>query len=302
MLLGLAVVAVVAATLSVCLVCANPYEPRLDGKARVLARLDASERGRAHVLPFAHANTLDEVRVAAARIGYPVVIKPNALTSCALGVHKATSEREVDTLTRKLMPLLFDGSKDDWRGVVVQQYYGPASDEAASTLGTCIEARIYGVRRPSASAWQWDPIVFAPAPAARAAVERAPMSRALQTEVEAVMSAAFPDMYAVAMDVRAPSLAALQEHATFHILEVNGAFGVAHTWRGHDSFVVSMGHMALDLLRWVGPRFVSGASNIVRGRVNVGARVQQEWAWAWTANRVLKRIRTHFAGDEAELI
>lgn len=287
--LAVTIVAILACIVATCLVCANPYEPRLHGKAAVLRQLSSAAAGKAHALPFAWADTIDGAVAQARQLAYPVVVKPNALTSCALGVHLVRTEHELRRRLGQLLPLLHQGQ---WRGVVLQQYYGGAG---------CIEARVYGVRRRDGS-WAWDPVVYAVAPAEHAIVHQTQMSAALRNEIGTMMAAAFPDMTVVAMDVRAPSLDALQQDANFAVLEVNGTFGVAHTWRGHDNFLVSVGHMGLDLARWFFPRVAWGARNACSGRVPVAQRLAQEWQWVWAANATLKRVRTKFEPDAADLI
>lgn len=289
-LLALLIVAVIAAAAATALACANVYEPRHAGKDAVLRTLRAA--APRHALPSVHATSVDEAVAGAATVGYPLVVKPNALTSCALGVHVVHNERQLQRRLGTLLPLLYphDGAREAWRGVVLQAYYG----------GPCIEARLYGVKTGDQD-WRWDPVVYAAAPAEHAVSARAAMAPALRREVGALMAAAFPNMTAVAMDVRAPSLDALQR-GDFAVLEVNGAFGVAHTWRGHDSLVVSAAAMGADLVRWFFPRVAMGARNIARGAVRVTPRIATEWEWAWAANAALKRVRTGFEPDAADLI
>lgn len=300
--LGLLVVVLLAAFCAACVVCTNVYEPRLHGKASALARIVAAEP--CHALPF-QLLAGNETPT----LPLPVVVKPNGLTCCALGVVAAHDRATRDSRVAELRAHLgADGqgnnnnnNNTDLHGVLLQAYYAP--------LGG-VEARLYGVRQGSqlqkgkgqvTAAWAWDPLVYTAVPAApHAAVARADMAPALLHELNALVGAAFSDASALALDVRAPSLAALQA-GDFVVLEVNGAFGVPHMWRGRTSALATAGAMAGDLLRWFGTRLVKGGANLLTGRVPLGRRIADEWAWAWASHAASTRVRTHMAPDDAPL-
>lgn len=271
---GILVAAVLATAAALCLVCANVAEPRHAGKAAVLAALAAAApRYARHATPSVLAATPAAAAAAATSLGGRVVVKPNELTSCALGVMVADDAAAAAAAAAQLLqPLAPHGV-----GVLVQRYVGPA-----------VEARLYGVR--GSRGWRWDPVVWAAAPAARAAVTVTPMAPPLAEELDGMMAAVYPDVSAAALDVRAPSLDALQR-GEFYVLELNGAFGIAHTWRDRDTLPASLAAMARDIVRWAGPRLALGARHIVRGDVNVGSRVAREWQWVRASRDAQRALR-----------
>jgi hypothetical protein len=256
--------------------CANVQEPRHQGKAAAYTALQthASKACNDHVLPFAllrAGTTYDDtvVKQQARLVGFPLVLKPNALTYCGKGVHVIPCESKLLSVLRTLNPIPVD--------LVMQAYAGP---DMTTTTNDWIEARLYGSRNVTNSAWTWDPVVYARAPATVAHVVITPAAPALVTELGAVFASALPNVSAVALDVRASSLGALQR-GEFWMLEINGAFGVPHTWRRDmDNNVATIFVAAGDLVRWFVSRASIGFVNVVSGRVDWVERGLKEWTWA----------------------
>jgi len=213
-------------------------------------------------------------------------------------VHKLDSEDEAAAALRSLSFRAHGNAHASahWNAYVLQKYAGPRAFAATDAKGAgpdaWIEARLYGSRglfvpKLSERAWSWDPVVFARAPAAVARVKMQAPSPALVAALDRFFAADGPlnRMSAAALDVRAPSLAALQR-GEFYVLEVNGAFGVAHTWRrGLDrgDGVWTLCSAVWDLARWLAVRTALGAQNLATGEVDAWERIQQEAAWARAA-------------------
>lgn len=271
--IALAVLLAIGGAVAMCVLCTNVEEPRLMGKAAVLARLPP-----AHRLPAALATRAVDVGAALAQMTHaapdqPLVVKPNAFTSCGAGVKlcasAAAARAHAHALLARGLPVLF------------QAYYAPAGG---------IEARLYGVRRLGQGQgqglgqgqwqWQWDDVVWAPAPSRRVHAARAPMTPALAVAAAAVIAAMLPSAAALALDVRAPSLHALLADGAFCVLEVNGAFGLAQTWLATRGPLRAAAALVWDVARWLPPRVAHGARNLVRGAVAPWRRLAEERAWA----------------------
>lgn len=257
--------------LAACTICANEWEPRLFGKADVYQQLAAAEGMQKHVLPFALISSLtqqDEAVRAATELGLgsshdSLIVKPNALTSCGDGVHVVKNFSELSAAVRDVLRVS--------PAALIQR-------RVASEGG--IEARLYGTFALADGVWEWDPLVFSSAPPSsllsHSDYQRVPMSSVLRRELKRVMRA-LPGVRAAALDVRAPSLLALQQ-GTFAILEVNGVGGIPHTWQVNmgDFFPWITIVMALDLVRWFPPRLLLGLWNVLTFRVDLVRRLCAE--------------------------
>jgi hypothetical protein len=273
-MLRLLALVLVIVVVGACTSCANEWEPRLCGKAAVFQRLKASTDARVHrhVLPCALVTHPSQVAEASAALGWGssecgwgLVVKPNALTSCGHGVRLVNDAR---ALTDAVCDIL---------------RYSPAllQRRAAATGG--IEARLFGAFALADSVWEWDPVVYtstvSTALLPHTDFTRVPVSEALRSALRRVMRA-LPGVFATAIDVRALSLAALQR-GEFVILEVNGVGGVPHVWQvpGRDFFPWGLAALAVDLVRWMPPRFVLGVRNLLEGRINMTERALDEWTY-----------------------